>query len=190
VKDRLDQVERIELETQEAAIRIIDKTGPLTNYADRDHCLQYMVAVPLVFGRLVASDYSDAVAADPRLDALRDRMVVKENPRYTRDYFDPDKRYIGNSVQAFFNDGTATAKISIDYPIGHRKRRAEAIPLLMAKFEAAVRTKLPAANVETLLALAREPERLDALPVTAFMELLTGASFSKADSDLHQTRIF
>ncbi|MDR7099552.1 2-methylcitrate dehydratase [Lysobacter niabensis] len=190
VKDRLDQVERIELETQEAAIRIIDKTGPLANYADRDHCLQYMVAVPLVFGRLVATDYSDAVAADPRLDALRDRMVVKENPRFTRDYFDPDKRYIGNSVQAFFKDGTATAKISIDYPMGHRKRRAEAIPLLMAKFEAAVRTKLPADDVETLLARAGDPERLDALPVTAFMALLTGAGVSNADSDLYETRIF
>ena len=190
VKDRLDQVERIELETQEAAIRIIDKTGPLANYADRDHCLQYMVAVPLVFGRLVATDYSDAVAADPRLDALRDSMVVKENPRLTRDYFDPDKRYIGNSVQVFFKDGTATDKISIDYPVGHRNRRAEAIPLLMAKFEAAVRTTLPADNVETLLALASEPERLDALPVTAFMALLTGASISNADSDLYENRIF
>jgi len=116
--------------------------------------------------------------------------VVKENPRFTRDYFDPDKRYIGNSVQVFFKDGTATAKISIDYPMGHRKRRAEAIPLLMAKFEAAVRTKLPADDVETLLALAGDPERLDALPVTAFMALLTGAGVSNADSDLYETRIF
>ena len=110
VKDRLDEIERIELETQEAGMRIIDKTGPLANYADRDHCLQYMVAVPLIFGRLTADDYGDAVAADPRIDALRDRMSVRENEQFTRDYFDPDKRYIGNSVQVFFNDGSSPTR--------------------------------------------------------------------------------
>jgi 2-methylcitrate dehydratase len=167
----LDQIERIELETQEAGLRIIDKTGPLANYADRDHCLQYMVAVPLIFGRLTADDYDDAVAGDPRVDALRDKMVVRENPQFTADYFDPDKRYIGNSVQVFFKDGTSTDKISIDYPIGHRKRRAEGIPVLMAKFEAAIRARLPAANVDTLLALAAEPSRLEAMPVTEFIAL-------------------
>ena len=122
-------------------MRIIDKTGPLANYADRDHCLQYMVAVPLIFGRLTADDYVDAVAADPRIDALRDKMHVKENPRFTADYFDPDKRYIGNAIQVFFKDGTSSDKVSIDYPIGHRSRRGEGIPLLMAKFEAALRGK-------------------------------------------------
>ena len=137
----LDQIERIELETQQAGIRIIDKTGPLANYADRDHCLQYMVAVPLIFGRLTADDYTDAVANDPRIDALRDKMVVRENPQFTQDYFDPEKRYIGNSVQVFFKDGAATEKISINYPIGHRRRRAEGIPLLMAKFDAAIRAQ-------------------------------------------------
>ena len=106
VKDRIDEIERIEMETQEAGVRIIDKTGPLANYADRDHCLQYMVAVPLIFGRLTADDYNDDIAADPRIDALREKMVVKENPQFTKDYFDPDKRYIGNSVQVFFKDGT------------------------------------------------------------------------------------
>ena len=106
VKDRLDQIERIVIETQEAGVRIIDKTGPLSNYADRDHCLQYMVAVPLIFGRLTADDYNDDVAADPRIDALREKMVVKENPQFTEDYFDPDKRYIGNSIQVFFKDGS------------------------------------------------------------------------------------
>ncbi|ROU05084.1 bifunctional 2-methylcitrate dehydratase/aconitate hydratase [Lysobacter enzymogenes] len=171
VKDKLDQIERVELETQEAGVRIIDKTGPLANYADRDHCLQYMVAVPLIFGRLTADDYVDAVAADPRIDALRDKMVVKENEQFTKDYFDPDKRYIGNSVQVFFKDGTSTDKVSIDYPIGHRKRRAEGIPVLMAKFEAAIRAKLPAAQAERLLALANNPAELEALPVTEFMGL-------------------
>jgi 2-methylcitrate dehydratase len=171
VKDRIDQIECIELETQEAGARIIDKTGPLANYADRDHCLQYMVAVPLIFGRLTADDYLDAVAADPRIDALRDRMVVRENPQFTKDYFDPDKRYIGNSVQVFFKDGSSTDKISVDYPIGHRKRRAEGIPVLMAKFESAIRGRLPAAKVERLLALAAAPEQLEATSITNLLAL-------------------
>jgi len=175
VRDKLDQIERVELETQEAGVRIIDKTGPLANYADRDHCLQYMVAVPLIFGRLTADDYVDAVASDPRIDALRDKMVVKENEQFTKDYFDPDKRYIGNSVQVFFKDGTSTDKVSIDFPIGHRKRRAEGIPVLMAKFEAAIRAKLPAAQAERLLALANNPAELEALPVTEFMSLFVRA---------------
>ncbi|HZH42469.1 MAG TPA: bifunctional 2-methylcitrate dehydratase/aconitate hydratase [Lysobacter sp.] len=171
VKDRLDQIDRIEIETQEAGVRIIDKTGPLANYADRDHCIQYMVAVPLIFGRLTADDYTDAVAADPRIDALRDKMVVRENPQFTKDYFDPEKRYIGNAVQVFFKDGSSTEKVSIDYPIGHRRRRAEGIPVLMAKFEAAVRAKLPADRADRLIALANAPEQLEAMPITEFMGL-------------------
>jgi len=172
VKDRLDDIERVELQTQQAGVRIIDKTGPLANYADRDHCLQYMVAVPLVFGRLTADDYTDAVAADPRIDALRRKMVVSENPQFTRDYFDPAKRYIGNSVQVFFNDGSSTGKVSVDYPIGHRKRREEGIPVLMDKFEKAVGTRLPAANAERLLQLAARPDQLESMPVTNLLGLL------------------
>lgn len=171
VGDRLDMIERVVIETQEAGVRIIDKTGPLANYADRDHCLQYMVAVPLIFGRLTAGDYADAVAADPRIDALREKMVVAENPRFTADYFDPDKRYIGNSVQVIFKDGTSTEKVSIDYPLGHRRRRAEAMPVLMAKFEAAIGARLPAAQVDRLLGLVAEPVELDAMPITEFMAL-------------------
>ena len=160
------------LETQEAGVRIIDKTGPLANYADRDHCLQYMVAVPLIFGRLTADDYSDAVAADPRIDALREKMVVKENPQFTADYFDPDKRYIGNSVQVFFKDGSATDKVSIDYPIGHRKRRAEGIPVLMAKFEAAIRGAAAGGAAPTSCwRWPPSPAQLEAMPVTKFMDL-------------------
>ena len=172
VKDRLDDIERIELQTQQAGVRIIDKTGPLANYADRDHCLQYMVAVPLIFGRLTADDYTDAVAVDPRIDALRRKMVVSENPQFTRDYFDPAKRYIGNSVQVFFNDGSSTGKVSVDYPIGHRKRREEGIPVLMDKFEKAVGTRLPAANAERLLQLAARPDQLESMPVTNLLGLL------------------
>ena len=171
VAGRLDQVERIEVQTQEAGVRIIDKTGPLANYADRDHCLQYMVAVPLIFGRLTADDYNDAIAADPRIDALREKMAVKENPQFTKDYFDPDKRYIGNSVQVFFKDGTRTEKVSIDFPIGHRKRRPEGIPVLMAKFQAAIRAHLPVAQAERLMDLAARPADLEAMPISDFLNL-------------------
>src|SRR5690606_10209683 len=171
VKGRIDEIERVEIQTQEAGVRIIDKTGPLANYADRDHCIQYMVAVPLIFGRLTAGDYSDEVASDPRIDALREKMVVSENPQFTRDYFDPDKRYIGNAVQVFFKDGSSTEKVSIDYPIGHRKRRAEGIPVLMAKCEKALRAHLAADKVDRLMALAADPASLDALPVSEFIQL-------------------
>lgn len=166
-----DAIERIELETQQAAIRIIDKTGPLSNYADRDHCLQYMVAVPLIFGRLTPDDYADTLAADPRIDALRDKMTVTEDPRFTRDYSDPAKRYIGNSVQVFFRDGSCTSKITVDVPIGHRVRREEGIPVLMEKFSDAVRRRLPDARAQELIALANDPERLEALAVTDFLKL-------------------
>jgi len=171
VKDRIGDIDKILIETQEAGVRIIDKTGPLSNYADRDHCLQYMIAVPLIFGRLTASDYNDDVAADPRIDALRERMQVRENPQFTQDYFDPDKRYIGNSVQVFFKDGSSTDKVSIDYPIGHRKRRAEGIPVLMAKCEAALRAHLPAVQADRIMALTQTPEALESLPVQEFMNL-------------------
>jgi 2-methylcitrate dehydratase len=171
VSGRIDDIERIELQTQEAGVRIIDKTGPLANYADRDHCIQYMVAVPLIFGRLTAGDYDDAVAADPRIDALRAKMTVSENPRFTQDYFDPDKRYIGNSVQVFFKDGSSTEKVSIDYPIGHRKRRAEGIPVLMAKCEAALKAHLPTAQAARIMELAADPAALDEMPIHQFMNL-------------------
>ncbi|SFK83680.1 bifunctional 2-methylcitrate dehydratase/aconitate hydratase [Lysobacter sp. cf310] len=171
VRGRLDRVARIELRTQEAGRRIIDKTGPLANYADRDHCLQYMVAVPLIFGRLQAEDYGDAVAADPRIDALRAKMSVAEDPEFTRDYLDPDRRYIGNAVQVFFDDGSATEAVRVDYPVGHRRRRAEGLPLLMDKFETAIRARLPSAQADTLCALARDPARLDAQPITGFLGL-------------------
>ncbi len=171
VAGRLDQIERVEIETQEAGARIIDKTGPLANYADRDHCIQYMVAVPLIFGRLTADDYGDAAAADPRIDALRAKMTVRENPRFTRDYFDPDKRYIGNAVQVFFADGSHTARISIDYPIGHRRRRDEGIPVLIRKFEAALRGHLPAHRVRQILAICGDVAGFESTPVHRFMDL-------------------
>ena len=173
VAEKLDQVEKIVIETQEAGARIIDKTGPLANYADRDHCIQYMVAVPLIFGHLTADDYSDAVAADPRIDALRTKMTVVQNPQFTKDYFDPDKRYIGNSVQVLFKDGSSTGKVSIDYPIGHRKRRAEGIPLLLRKFEEALSGHLPADRVRRIVAASGELAAFDALPVHQFVDWFT-----------------
>jgi len=172
VKDRLEEIERIEIETQEAGARIIDKTGPLANYADRDHCIQYMVAVPLIFGRLTAEDYTDTVAADPRIDALRAKMTVRENPQFTKDYFDPDKRYIGNSVQVFFKGGK-TEKVSIDFPVGHRKRRAEGIPLLEAKFERALAGDLPKRQADRLVQVCADPQGLDAMPAADFLGLFT-----------------
>ncbi len=171
VRDRIDQVERIVLETQEAGVRIIDKTGPLSNYADRDHCLQYMVAVPLIFGRLTAEDYSDAVAADPRIDALREKMEVRENPQFTKDYFDTEKRYIGNSVQVFFKDGSHTEKVSIDFPIGHRERRGEGIPVLLRKFESAISEHLPAHKARQILDLVGDTSRFESTPIHRVMDL-------------------
>jgi 2-methylcitrate dehydratase len=173
VAGKLDQVDRVVVETQEAGARIIDKTGPLANYADRDHCLQYMVAVPLIFGRLTAEDYSDAVAADPRIDALRAKMEVRENPDFTRDYFDPEKRFIGNSVEVFFKDGSSTGKVSIDYPIGHRERRGEGIPALLKKFEAAVGGQLPAKRVQQILDLTQDTSRFEATPIHRLVDLFT-----------------
>ncbi len=171
VRDRLDQIERIVITTHESAIRIIDKVGPLTNPADRDHCLQYMVAVPLVFGRLTAEDYEDAVAADPRIDALRARMTVEENRRYSADYLDPDKRSIANAVRVYFTDGTATERVAVEYPLGHIRRRPEGLPLLMDKLRANLATRLPADRCATVLALADDPARLDEMRVRDFMEL-------------------
>jgi 2-methylcitrate dehydratase len=173
VAGKLNQIDKVLIETQEAGLRIIDKTGPLANYADRDHCIQYMVAVPLIFGRLTAADYHDDVAADPRIDALRDKMTVVENPRFTSDYFDQDKRYIGNSVQVSFEDGSATAKVSIDFPIGHRQRRAEGIPVLLAKFEAALAGHLPADRVRQIVVACQTPESLDSTPIHRFMDWFT-----------------
>jgi 2-methylcitrate dehydratase len=154
---------------QDAGVRIIDKTGPLANFADRDHCLQYMIAVPMIFGRLTAEDYSDAVAADPRIDALREKMAVRENPRFTRDYFDPEKRYIGNAIQVRFKDGSSTDRISIDSPIGHRERRGEGVPVLLQKFEAAIGGHLPAHRVRQILDLVGDPSRFESIRFTAFL---------------------
>jgi 2-methylcitrate dehydratase len=173
VEPRLDEVERVLIETQEPALRIIDKTGPLDNPADRDHCLQYMVAVPLIFGRLTAADYEQQVAADARIDALRARMQVSENRAFTRDYYDASKRSIGNAVQVVFRDGSASARIAIDYPVGHRRRRAEGLPLLRRKFETAVAAHFSSAQAEHIVQLFADRGRLEAMPVRELMSALS-----------------
>ena len=169
VKDRLDSIERIVIETQEPGVRIIDKTGPLGNPADRDHCIQYMVAVPLIFGRLRAEDYEDGVAADPRIDRLRARMEVRENPQFTADYYAPDKRYIGNAIQVYFADGSSTPRIQVDFPVGHRRRRAEGNPLLVQKFESSVAALFPDRQCRRIKALFTDAARLDATAVDDFV---------------------
>jgi 2-methylcitrate dehydratase len=172
VAPRIAEIERIVIETQEPGVRIIDKTGPLANPADRDHCIQYMVAIPLIFGRLTAADYEDAVARDPRVDALRAKMQVKENETFTREYYAADKRYIGNAVQVFFRDGSSTRRVQVDYPIGHRKRRAEGMPVLVAKFEASVAAHYSAKQAERVKALFAQGAKLDAMAVTDFVSAL------------------
>ncbi len=172
VKDRLQQVDRIVIETQEPAVRIIDKTGPLNNPADRDHCIQYMVAVPLIHGGLTAEHYEDEAARDPRIDALRQKMQVVELPRYSADYLDPDKRSIANAVQVFFEDGSSTDRVEVEYPIGHRRRREESIPLLWDKFKAALATRFDAKRVGRIVKAFEDPAAFDAMAADEFMSLL------------------
>jgi 2-methylcitrate dehydratase len=176
VAARLGDIASIAIETQEAGVRIIDKMGPLANPADRDHCLQYMVAVPLIFGRLTAEDYEDEIARDPRIDALRAKMTVSENAQFSRDYLDPDKRAIGNAVEVTFRDGSKTERIAIEYPVGHRRRREEGIPLLLAKLEHNLRTRFAASQVEEILHASADQETLEAMHVPDFVDLWTARS--------------
>ncbi|OGT83794.1 MAG: 2-methylcitrate dehydratase [Gammaproteobacteria bacterium RIFCSPLOWO2_02_FULL_61_13] len=171
VRDRLNDVTQIVIETQEAGVRIIDKSGPLANPADRDHCIQYMVAVPLIFGRLTADDYEDNIAADARVDALREKMEVRENQQFSVDYMDPDKRAIGNAIQVYFKDGSDSGRVAVDYPIGHRRRRAEGIPVLIEKCRSNLLTRFDAGRTERIMTACADQARLESMPVNEFMEL-------------------
>ncbi len=171
VKNRFDQIEKIVLKTQESAVRIISKTGPLHNFADRDHCLQYMVAVGLIFGDLKADHYEDKVANDPRIDALREKMLVQEDPQFTKDYLDPEKRSIANAIQIYFKDGSHTDKVQIEYPIGHKRRRDEGIPLLIKKFENNLSVKFSTQKIQDLVKLFLDQDKLEKMPANEFMEL-------------------
>mgnify|MGYP000627949982 FL=1 len=173
VKDRLDEIDRIELTTHDSAIRIISKEGKLANPADRDHCLQYMVAVPLIFGELTAEHYEDDFhASHPRIDTLRDKMIVREDKQYSSDYHDPDKRSIANAIQIVFKDGSRTDKVAVEYPIGHRRRREEGIPVLESKFRRNLLTCFPLARSEKILERCQDRDRLETMPVNDFMDML------------------
>ncbi len=174
VKGRLNDISKIIIHTHESAIRIISKVGPLANPADRDHCIQYIVAVPLAFGDLVAEHYEDSFhAANPIIDALRNKMEIVEEPRYSREYLEPDKRSIANAIQVFFADGSCTEKIAVEYPVGHRRRRAEGIPMLEKKFLNNLRTRFPEQRCQQIMALCLDKPKLEATPVNEFMEMLT-----------------
>jgi 2-methylcitrate dehydratase len=164
-------IKKISIRTHEAAIRIIDKKGPLNNPADRDHCIQYMVAVPLIFGRLTAADYEDSVAGDPRIDALRDKIFCAEDPQFTRDYHDPEKRSIANALTVELNDGTKLPEVVIEYPIGHRRRRREGMPVLVEKFKINLARRFPQKQQKTILDVSLDRGRLDVMPVNEYVDM-------------------
>lgn len=168
----LADIKQVHMGTHESAIRIIDKKGPLHNFADRDHCLQYMTAIGLIFGHLTADHYEDAFAKDARIDALRDKMHVTEVPEYSRDYLDPAKRSIANRIQLTYTDGTTSSLVAVEYPIGHKRRRAEGIPHLIAKFAANSRTALSEKSCAQLEILFADMSALQATPVEKFCAML------------------
>jgi len=165
-------IKKVTIRTHEACIRIIDKKGPLNNPADRDHCIQYMVAVPLIFGRLTARDYEDNIAADPRIDALREKIICVEDPTFTADYHDPAKRSIANALTIEFNDGSVLGEEVVEYPIGHARRRVAGIPLLIEKYKVNLARIFDKPRQEKILSLSLDYERLIATPVNEFMDLL------------------
>lgn len=170
--EQIAQIEKIVITTHESAIRIIDKKGPMNNPADRDHCIQYMTAIGLLKGNLTAQDYEDETAADPRIDALRDKMECVEKTEYTRDYLDPEKRSIANAIQIFFKDGSSSENIAVEYPIGHRRRRAEGIPELIKKFKINLARRFDAQKQAEILALCADQKKLEITPVNQFVDLL------------------
>ncbi|WP_058909870.1 bifunctional 2-methylcitrate dehydratase/aconitate hydratase [Entomohabitans teleogrylli] len=164
-------IDRVSIRTHEACIRIIDKQGPLNNPADRDHCIQYMVAIPLLFGRLTAADYEDSVAGDPRIDALREKTTCHEDPAFTRDYHDPQKRSIANALTVEFSDGSRFEEVVVEYPIGHARRRDEGIPLLIEKFKTNLARQFPARQQQRILDVSLDRQRLEQMPVNEYLDL-------------------
>ncbi len=167
----VDEIRRITIRTHESAIRIIDKKGPLDNPADRDHCIQYMVAVPLIFGRLTAEDYEDRIAADPRIDALREKMTCVEDTQFSKDYLDPEKRSIANGITIEFADGRKLKEVVVEYPIGHRRRRKEGIPVLVEKFRTNLARRFPARQQQRILEVSLDQKALEAMPVNEYVDL-------------------
>ena len=166
-----EDIKKIRIRTHEAAIRIIDKKGPLANPADRDHCIQYMVAVPLIFGRLTAADYEDDIAKDPRIDALRKKITCVEDKRFTRDYHDPKRRSIANALTVEFKDGAKLKEVVCEFPIGHKRRRAEGMPILVEKFKTNLARRFQPRQQKTILDVCMDPDRLQAMPVNEFVDL-------------------
>ena len=166
-----EDISSITIRTHEACIRIIDKKGPLDNPADRDHCIQYMVAVPLLYGRLTAGDYEDAIAADPRIDVLRDKINCVEDPQYTRDYHDPEKRSIANALTVTMTDGSVLPEVAVEYPIGHKRRRTDGIPLLEAKFRTNLARRFPGKQQKAILDVSLEQSLLESMPVHDYVDL-------------------
>ena len=169
--EKIHQIKRILISTHESAIRIIDKTGPLHNPADRDHCIQYMVAVGLLKGNLTAQDYEDEMALDPRIDLLREKMVCEEYPSYTKDYLDPEKRSIANAIQVFYADGSMSEKVAVEYPIGHKRRRKEGIPKLVDKFKTNLARQFDREKVAKILDISLDQNTLEATPVNDYVDL-------------------
>jgi len=172
LKKSPEDIKRITIRTHEACIRIIDKKGPLDNPADRDHCIQYMVAVPILFGRLTAGDYEDSIANDPRIDQLREKIECVEDPKFTRDYHDPAKRSIANGLTVEFKDGTKMKEIVCEYPIGHKRRRKEGMPVLVEKFRTNLARRFPARQQKAILELCLDAKKLQATPVNEFVDLM------------------
>jgi len=167
-----EDIKKIRIRTHEAAIRIIDKKGPLNNPADRDHCIQYMIAVPLIYGRLTAADYEDDVASDPRIDRLRDKMSTVEDKQFSKDYLDPQKRSIPNALSVEFNDGSSLPEVVVEYPIGHKRRRKEGIPHLVEKFERNLARRFPPQQQRAIRDLCMDQRRLEETPVNEFIDLM------------------
>ncbi|HGM9927558.1 TPA: bifunctional 2-methylcitrate dehydratase/aconitate hydratase [Providencia stuartii] len=166
-----DDIESVSIRTHEACVRIIDKQGPLNNPADRDHCIQYMVAIPLIFGRLTAADYEDNIANDPCIDNLRSKIVCREEPSFTQDYHDPEKRSIANGLTIKLKDGQCLDEVLIEYPVGHKRRRKEGIPLLLKKYRTNLARQFPETQQRRILAASLDKPLLEAMPVNAFMDL-------------------
>jgi 2-methylcitrate dehydratase len=172
VKDRLDDIDRIDVRCHNSSMVILDKTGPLHNFADRDHCMQYMISVGMIFGKLTAEDYEDHVAADPRIDALRAKMHLAEDERYERDYHDPEKRSNANSIQVYFKDGTKAPLSEVEYPLGHRRRRKEGVPALMQKFETNVARVFAPKQRDRVLEICTDRKRVEAMAVNEFVDMV------------------
>ncbi len=173
VKDRLDQIKSIIIRTHKSAIRIIDKNGPLNNPADRDHCIQYMVAVPLIYGCLTAADYEDKVAINPQIDLLKSKIICVEDIGFSQDYLDPNKRSIANAITIEFNDGSKLDEVVCEYPVGHRRRRTEGIPLLMEKFKTNLARRYNPKQQEHILAIVNDKSSFTQMPINQFIDLLS-----------------